>query len=275
MLRRSHTHRMILPFLVLLVITTAITIYIHHFHLSLLVHNNILIFILISTNFISLMILIAWVFRNLLRVSVEPRSIVREIRFRTKLITAFANMALIPSVLLFLFASGLLSTSIEHWFNSEIETSLQDSLGIAQSYVRTSETNALSFGTELSQLITDHRLLLSVNAESLQHTMRKKRQEFLLHGVQVYRADILGLATTFDRYVPREVAEHPFPSQLQAGFQGHTQSYIISLGNGDVLRGIVPIWAQERATVEVAIVVTYYLPRGLITKRQRILRTLR
>src|SRR5439155_13216052 len=138
-----------------------------------------------------------------------------------------------------LFASGLITTSIENWFNMRIEQSLQDALEVAQRSTRASETNALSFGVELSQLITDQRLLLPVNAEHLRHVIQKKRQELYLDGVQIFPLHLQEIASVFDQYVPNAVLRELALLPLRAGFEGRAESHIVSLGQGDSIRGIV------------------------------------
>jgi two-component system nitrogen regulation sensor histidine kinase NtrY len=272
-LRRKRTRRIIFGLLFLLLVTTSAEVYLHSFRTSSLIANDILIFVMFNLNIILLIVLIILVFRNLLKVYFEHRSKVLGAKFRTKLITAFVGLALFPSILLFLFASGLITTSIENWFNIQVEKSLQDSLDVARSYAWASETNALSFGTELSQLMTDQRMLLPVNAHYLRNTIRKKRQEFFLDGIQVYASDLQEIATVFEPYVPDDVSRALTPEQLQGAFAGRPDSHIAALGNGDVIRALVPVWSPGRDTVEGVVVITYYLPRRLVTKLRNIVQT--
>jgi two-component system nitrogen regulation sensor histidine kinase NtrY len=266
--RRKHTRHFILGLLFLLLVATSVEMYLYSFRTSSLISNDILVFVTINLNVILLTILIVLVGRNLLKVYFEHRSKVLGAKFRTRLITAFVGLALFPSVLLFVFASGLLTTSIDNWFNMPVEKSLQDALDIAQSYARASETNALSFGTELSQLITEQRMLLPANGHYLRNTLQKKRQEFFLDSIQVYGPNLQEIAVVFDAYVPQEILDPLMPDQLQAAFAGQTESHIVSLGSGDVIRGMVPVWSVGHDTVEGVVVVTYYLSHGLVTKLQ-------
>jgi two-component system nitrogen regulation sensor histidine kinase NtrY len=271
--RRHPMRRSIFGLFFLLFITIGIEIYIYTFRTSTLLANNLLVFVMINLNIILLLALISLVVRNLLRVYFDQKSKVLGVKFRTKLITAFVGLVLCPSVLLFLFASGLITTSIENWFNMRIEQSLQDALEVAQSSARASETNALRFGVELSQLITDQRLLLPVNAERLRHVIQKKRQELYLDGVQIFSLHRQDIASVFDQSVPTAVLQELALLPLPAGFEGHTESHIVSLGLGDIIRSIVPIWSLARDKVEGAVVVIYYRPRSLVIRLQSIVQT--
>jgi two-component system nitrogen regulation sensor histidine kinase NtrY len=228
---------------------------------------------MINLNIILLLVLIVLVIRNLLKVYFDQKSKVLGVKFRTKLITAFVGLVLCPSIPLFLFASGLITTSIENWFNMRIEQSLQDAVDVAQGSTRTLETDALSFGAELSQLITDQRLLLPVNAEHLRHVIHKKRQELYLDGVQIFPLRLQEIASVFEQYVPNAVIQELALLPLQAGFEGRAESHIVSLSQGNIIRGIVPIWSPARDKVEGAVVVIYYRPHSFVTRLQSIVQT--
>jgi two-component system nitrogen regulation sensor histidine kinase NtrY len=264
---------MIVGVIFLLLVTTSIEIYLADFHLSSLMSSNILVLVMINLNVILLTVLMVLVGRSLLKMYFEHRSKALGTRFRTRLIMAFVGLALCPSVLLFLFASGLLTTSIDNWFNRQVEKSLQDALEIAQSYARASEMNALRFGTELSQMVTEQRLLLPVHRQYLYQTLQKKRQELFLDGLQVYHSSKQEIAAVFDRYVPLDLTYPLTAAALRSPFAGQPDSHIMSLSTGDIIRALVPVWSAGRDVVEGVIVVTYYLPHGLVTKLQSMLHT--
>ena len=271
--RRKRTRSIIFWGLFLLLVTTSVEMYVYSIRPSAILSSDVLVFVMVNLNVILLTVLIVLVCRNLLKVYFEHRSKVLGAKFRTKLITAFVGLALFPSVLLFLFASGLITTSIEKWFTMPIETSLQAALDIAQSYARASETMTLSLGTKLSELITEQRMLLPDNAHRLRHTLQQKRQELFLDGVQVYGPVRQEIAATFTPYMPQENISPLAPAQLQTVFAGQSESYMVSLPSGDLIRGMVPVWSAGHETVEGAVVVTYHLPNGLVTKLQTMLHT--
>lgn len=114
-----------------LLLTLTITLSIIHFkgiEDRSLFPSNILIITLVNVNLILVIILCLLLSRNLIKLFFERRQKLLGSGFRTRLIAAFVGFSLIPSVLLFIVASGLLTNSIENWFGIQVEQSLKDSL---------------------------------------------------------------------------------------------------------------------------------------------------
>src|SRR3989304_2518139 len=99
-----------------------------------LLGNNILILTLFNVNLILLVVLFLLLSRNVVKFIFDRHQNVLGSKFRTKLIAAFVGFSIIPSILLFIVASGLLTSSINNWFNIQVEKSLKNSLDVAQSY---------------------------------------------------------------------------------------------------------------------------------------------
>ena len=96
--------------------------------------SNILVFMMVNLNLIILMVLVVMVGRNLTKIYFEHKRGVLGSKFKTKLITAFIALTIIPTSLLFLVASGLITSNIEHWFTQQREQALKEALAVAQGY---------------------------------------------------------------------------------------------------------------------------------------------
>lgn len=90
--------------------------------------DNVSLFFLLNLNIILLLMMGLLIGRNLVKLSLDRHSKIAGARFQTKLVVSFLGLALIPSVLLFLIASGLITNSIDNWSNVTVERSLRDSL---------------------------------------------------------------------------------------------------------------------------------------------------
>ena len=62
-------------------------------------------------------------------------------------------MSLIPTILLFFVALQFVSTSMDYWFNANVENSLQESLELAQTQLRITEERAGQLSDEIRSLI--------------------------------------------------------------------------------------------------------------------------
>ncbi len=101
--------------------------------------NNILIFALINVNVLLVLFVLFLVLRNLAELLFERRINKLGSTLKTKLIASFLSLTLIPTILLFFVALQFVSTSMDYWFNDNIEDSLTESLKLAQSLLHDKE----------------------------------------------------------------------------------------------------------------------------------------
>ena len=96
------------------------------------VNSNILLFGIINLNVLLALLMFFLVLRNLAELLFESRQKFLGTKLKTKLVTSFICLSLVPSILLFFVALQFISTSMDYWFNTNIERSLQASLVLAQ-----------------------------------------------------------------------------------------------------------------------------------------------
>lgn len=89
-------------------------------------------FALINCNALLLLLMLYLVLRQLAELFFERRHQLFGYRLRSKLIVAFIALSFLPSTLLFLFAFGSISASMDYWFNAKVEESLQFSNNMSQ-----------------------------------------------------------------------------------------------------------------------------------------------
>lgn len=98
--------------------------------------SNILVFGIINLNVLLALLMFFLVLRNLAELLFENRTKSSGFRLKTKLVASFIGLSLVPSVLLFFVALQFISTSMDYWFNSNIEKSLQTSLDLARTVLQ-------------------------------------------------------------------------------------------------------------------------------------------
>ncbi|PID40186.1 MAG: PAS domain-containing sensor histidine kinase [Proteobacteria bacterium] len=108
--------------------------------------SNILIFGLININALLVLFVTFLILRSLAELIFERKENKSKASLKTKLISSFLSLTLVPTILLFFIALQFVSTSIEYWFNSNIEDSLQESLKLAQSIIHNAkdQTNQMN-----------------------------------------------------------------------------------------------------------------------------------
>lgn len=119
------------------------------------VNSNVLIFVIINANVLLVLLVLFLVLRNLAELFLERRKSLVSTRLKTKLVISFLTMALIPTILLFFVALQFVSTSMDYWFNTNIENSLQESLSLAQNLLQKTEEQAVKFGGDIRERLQE------------------------------------------------------------------------------------------------------------------------
>lgn len=269
--RRSK--RIIAITVALLIILTFIKIYIQQLRVPSPIANNIVIFALENVNIILLMILGLMILRNLVNFYFEVKGDQIWAKFRTKLIVTFVGFSLIPSILLYLVASGLISSSIEKWFNVNVESSLAQSLEVAQSSYRDSEKRALFYAQRIAELIAREDLLDPSKRETLRGAIKEKGREYRLDSIQVFSRDMVELESLKGDGLKEDVLMDSGAETLKEAWRGMAKAEMASIGKGNVVRGIYRIDGGDKTEPRGLVVATYYTPESLVAKMEAITRT--
>ncbi len=118
---------------------------------SLPISSDILIFGLINLNVILVLLMLFLILRNLAELFFESRQNVLGSKLKTKLVISFISLSLIPTILLFFISLQFVSTSMDYWFNSNIEISLQNSLDLAKSHLQDTKDEVDALGESIEQ----------------------------------------------------------------------------------------------------------------------------
>ena len=92
---------------------------------------------------LALLILATVLGRNLIKLYFERRSGQVGSRFKAKMVTTFVVLSLLPALLLFFLAYGVINFSIEQWFSAPAEQMLENSKAIADQYYRETQQRLL------------------------------------------------------------------------------------------------------------------------------------
>ncbi len=233
--------------------------------------NNVIFFLLINLNIILLVLLVFLVARNLLKLVFERRRRILGSHLRTRLVLAFLAVSIFPAILIFLVALGFMTSSIENWFNVQVEGSLSGSLEVAQAYYRNASENALVHARQLAGRVREDALLAPGGKQRLQAFVADKQREYNVGTVQVFDLDREVQAIARADEVPGESALPPSAPLLTAALEGRPETRIQSIGRGDVIRAAVPILGNTG--VEGAVVVEYFVPESVATRSADIARS--
>jgi two-component system nitrogen regulation sensor histidine kinase NtrY len=225
--------------------------------------SNIILFSIININLILLVLLIFLVFRNLVKLLFERKRKVLGTRLRTKLVAAFVTLSLVPTLLLFFTAVIFITWSVENWFNIKVESSLQGSLEVAQTYYRDLSRNTIHYSKAVSRFA-----VREMEGEVLTRFLERKRREYNLAWVGILspQGKVVGEAT--DPLLKYNVGGLPQDS-IQELLKGKEISKITPyLGGGEIIWGANPL--SEEGRVKGGVVVGYYVPQNLVAKMEDI-----
>jgi len=233
--------------------------------------SNIAIFGVINIVVMLVILLVYLVCRNVVKLFVESRSNPFAKRLRTKLVLSFIGLSLVPTMLLFFAAAGFINNTIHNWFNTQVETSLSESLEVAQTYYKNSASNSLYYGRQISTFIKSQKLLNEANLPQLKELIRQKQKEYNLGVVEVYSAQHEELVRSSNPEVPQSEFTNPASEDIKRGLLGEELTRINQAGKADLIRGIVPVYSTwNQVDVVGVVVVNYYVPYSLVNKMKEI-----
>jgi len=233
--------------------------------------NNIIIFSLININIILILLLIFLVIRNLVKLIFERKRKVLGAKLRTKLVVAFISLSLIPTILLFFVAVGFITSSVEHWFKAQVEQSLQGALEVAQAYYRDFANNTVSSAQQISRHLSKQGAFKGAKGVSpLREQLETKRKEYHLSTLGVFMKGE-GNPVRVEDPTLKTIFLPPPKDLLEAGFSGKEVSRILSVGEGEVITGIAPIFnPSEGGEVVGVVAASHFIPKSLTVKMREI-----
>ncbi|WP_028321450.1 sensor histidine kinase [Desulfatiglans anilini] len=234
--------------------------------------NSILIFALININVILLLLLVFLTLRNLVKLLFERRKRIMGAKLRSKLVLAFVTLSLLPTIILFFVSVQFISSSIEYWFNVQIEQSLKNALEVGQEYYSRTAEEVLQLGNGLSRVITYEGFLQPEKGGQLEKLVADKQKEYGLASIRVYTETLLPKSASTDQRLDLSGFEGPGAESLRRSLDLGTDSQDIeSSSHGDLVSGIIPIFsgAETRAVVGL-IVLGKFVPATFVNRLKAI-----
>jgi len=127
--------------------------------------------------------------RNLAKLYLERKRKVAGSHFKTRLLFFFISLSLIPTLLLFFFASDLISRNIEQWFKTPIDKILNDTKGLADGFYLNTEEITLHYANQLGKAIQKQKLIGTEQRAPLMEFVKDKLTEYNLDEIGIYLDD--------------------------------------------------------------------------------------
>jgi two-component system nitrogen regulation sensor histidine kinase NtrY len=231
--------------------------------------SNIVFFLLINVNIILLGLLVFLVVRNLVKLISERKRRILGSALQGRLVLAFVALSLVPSALLFVIAGGLLTRAFDRWFDTKVESALQGSLEIGQTYYQNSANNAIFYARQLSRSIADGAMFDTGHTAELKQYVQNKQKEYNLGTVALFAPDGKPLVVAFNAQMPTGIAIKPTDDFLDRALRGVEVTSTQVYGDADVIRGGAPLYTQDKRIVGV-VVVDYFVPKSVSKRASQI-----
>jgi PAS domain S-box-containing protein len=135
--------------------------------------ETLLLYALSTLNFLAFVTLLFVLLRNVLKLVRERRAAMLGSKFKSRLVSYAIGLSLLPVLLLFFFAFGLLNRSIDRWFGEPARQIVDDARAIEESYFKKEEADlvgsarAIARGLQSNQqgIFDSHQLKARLDQE--------------------------------------------------------------------------------------------------------------
>ena len=236
------------------------------------ISSTVLIFALININGLLLLLMLYLILRNLVELAFERKQKILGSRLRTRLVISFISLSMVPTAILFFVALRFVSTSMDYWFNSNIEDSLQASLKLAQSIFHDTEKRAENMGHQIAILLANGTL--SQDPAAL-NTLFSHAVEIAPPGAP----DALTLIDSAQKKLvsvrgPRllSIVLPEIPSEAMRLALDRNRPEVISqkTGVGELIQAIVPVHFQNAPERPLFLVTSLLIPSDRLARMQAV-----
>jgi two-component system nitrogen regulation sensor histidine kinase NtrY len=197
--------------------------------------TNILLFSLQIIVLLLALILFFVLGRNLAKLYLERKQKVPGAHFKTKLMLFFIALSLIPTLLLFMFASDLINRNIEQWFQTPIEKILADTSSLSEGFYQSIEEITLHYAQQLSQRIQSQKLYDPKNRTPLMKFVSDKLKEYKVDEIIIFLDDV-ELFSFMNPDLPLQHYKNLNINIVKRAHLGEKLSTIEDMGIGEMIR---------------------------------------
>ncbi len=267
-IRRKRTRYAIIICLILIPVLTYLeTVVFEIGEVSFPISGNVLVFSLININIILLLLMVFLVLRNLLRLIFEQRKISLGKSLRTRLVISFISLSLIPTILLFFIALQFVSTSMDYWFNSNVEESLDESLRVAQDIYQGNKAQTIASGNSITEELIAEKVL-HLAPDNIQSRLEKQMTLRNLDGVTLL-SDQRQIVANVESENINYLSLPEIPAELfRLVLSGETErTSIQSVPTGEIIRSLTPVYFEkEPDSIPYMLVTTIYIPQDRLDR---------
>ena len=235
--------------------------------------SSALFLLLNAVNVFLIFLLVYLVARNLVKLVFERRRGTLGSHLNLKFVLSFAIVASVPTAVLFLVSSSIVSHSIDTWFSLQIDRTHDASRRVAEIYYQSEADDALRFGKRIADQIAAHDLLGGEAPEALADLVQRKQHDYGLGVVEVFGPGGSERVVAVNPEIPTASFSRGDSDLVRSALNGVATSRVEEVLGGSVIRAAVPIpGASEGSRAGGAVVVNHFVPFALAQKIDQIRR---
>jgi two-component system nitrogen regulation sensor histidine kinase NtrY len=169
--------------------------------------TKLFLFVLLNLNIIALVTLIFFISKSFIKIYLERKHRILGYKFKTKFVVILVILTLIPSAFLFIVSSGIVTKYFDRLFDPQIKQPLNQSIEIA------------------------------IAAYDMQRQQALMYAEAIVAGKTVPE----NLRVTYMKNLSEDASE-----TIKAGFEGKSDTEVITGDEGDIIRAVVPKYSGGR-----------------------------
>jgi two-component system nitrogen regulation sensor histidine kinase NtrY len=265
--RRRIRYTILLCLLLIPILTYLETVVFQIGEVSFPVSGNVLVFSLININIILLLLMVFLVLRNLLRLVFEQKQFAIGKSLRNRLVISFISLSLVPTILLFFIALQFVSTSMDYWFNSNVEASLDESLRVAQDIYQENRERAVATGNNIAQQLVSLELQKH-DLQSIGEVLEGFLTSFSLDGLILFSSQRQVVASSDSINLHNQSLPEIPAEVFRLALSGETgQTTIQPVPSGEIVRSVIPIvLADAPGKTSYILVTTIFIPQEKIQR---------
>ncbi|UCG12094.1 MAG: HAMP domain-containing protein, partial [Deltaproteobacteria bacterium] len=274
MKRRKRERVIIIVTVPLIVLLTYVEIHFFQFGSKLPMGSNVLIFALMNINVILLLLLLYLVTRNVVKLIFDRKRNIFGHRLRTKLVLTFLALSLLPTIVLFGLATQFISSSMEYWYNIQVEQSLKKSLKVGKLLYEEAVDFGRTVSDQLGGLIATRGLLKEGKRSQLVRLVQEERRANHLNKIGVYSKNLELLARDAEAESAPFVLDQAVRDVIQRVIKRQDSlNHTILTSKGDLFCTISPIFSSAKsAEVDGLLLIGQLLPSDLLANMTEISR---
>ncbi|MEZ4873636.1 MAG: ATP-binding protein [Bdellovibrionales bacterium] len=212
---------------------------------------------LVNFNIILFLLLIFFIFRNVVKVFTERRDGIFGGTLKSKLVAAFVSFSVVPTLLMFLISVFYINNSFDKWFSEKMSGVLKSSLEVTNEYYSNAKKRNYHFARLMAEGIRP-----KMNQEDIKNQLNEFQKNYKVDSIEYY-PDFFSpriVSVDPDKNLP-ELPEVSLEFKKKGMSDNAEGSTIHHFAEGNLIRVIVPVQREKGA-----IVVSSFIPLSLISK---------